>query len=89
MCIIQPQVTIWSAPAATEHYHRGHGADPEVCLGSAQVSLADFDVETVSVRWYNVLSFHFMQQPRERERDSTHKQVRKIICKMEITQPRT
>ena len=67
-------MTIWSAPAA-EHHHRG-GSDPEVCLGSAQVSLADFDVETVSVRWYNVLSFHFMQQPRER--DNTHKQVRKI-----------
>ena len=69
-------MTIWSASAATEHHYRGHigGSDPEVCLGSAQVSLADFDVETVSVRWYNVLSFHFMQQPRER--DNTHKQVR-------------
>ena len=74
-------MTIWSAPAAAaEHHHRGHigGSDPEVCLGSAQVSLADFDVETVSVRWYNVLSFHFMQQPRERERDNTHKQVREF-----------
>lgn len=38
----------------------------EECLGSAQVSLADFDVETVSIKWYNVLSFHFMQQPREK-----------------------
>ncbi|CAL1530897.1 unnamed protein product [Lymnaea stagnalis] len=33
----------------------------EECLGCAQVSLADFDPKSVSVRWYNVLSFRFMQ----------------------------
>lgn len=33
----------------------------EDCLGSAQVSMADFKTSTTSVRWYNVLSFHFMQ----------------------------
>ena len=51
------QVTIWALS--------GDAAGSEDCLGSAQVSLADFDVESVSVRWYNVLSFHFMQQPGE------------------------
>lgn len=29
--------------------------------GCASVSLADFDAKEVSVRWYNVLSFKFMQ----------------------------
>ncbi|KAK3580455.1 hypothetical protein CHS0354_035497, partial [Potamilus streckersoni] len=31
------------------------------CYGCAQVSLADFDPKEVSIRWYNVLSFKFMQ----------------------------
>merc|ERR1711936_1427941 len=30
------------------------------CLGSAQLSMADFKTSTTSVKWYNVLSFHFM-----------------------------
>lgn len=29
--------------------------------GSAQVSLADFSPESPSVKWYNILSFRFMQ----------------------------
>ena len=29
--------------------------------GSAQVSLADFDTKRVLLKWYNVLSFKFMQ----------------------------
>ena len=33
----------------------------EECLGSAQVSMADFKIGTTSVKWYNILSFHFMQ----------------------------
>ncbi|XP_059174838.1 protein KIBRA-like isoform X2 [Physella acuta] len=33
----------------------------EECLGCAQVSLADFDPLSVSIHWYNVLSFRFMQ----------------------------
>ena len=33
----------------------------EDCLGSAQVSMADFKTSSTSVKWYNVLSFHFMQ----------------------------
>ena len=46
------QVNIWSVSV---------GLQPEECLGSAQVSLADFDLETpISLKWYNVLSFHFM-----------------------------
>lgn len=32
-----------------------------VLQGCAQVSLADFDPRNVSVRWYNILSFKFMQ----------------------------
>ena len=52
------QITIWAISGTSE--------TREDCLGSAQVSLADFDVETVNIRWYNVLSFHFMQQPSEK-----------------------
>ncbi|XP_013171584.1 PREDICTED: protein kibra isoform X1 [Papilio xuthus] len=32
------------------------------CLGCAQVSLADFDADTVSQKWYNVLSFRSMRR---------------------------
>nr|XP_034191567.1 protein kibra isoform X2 [Osmia lignaria] len=37
------------------------GNESEECLGSAQVSLADFSPELPSVKWYNILSFRFMQ----------------------------
>ncbi|XP_046624064.1 protein kibra isoform X1 [Neodiprion virginianus] len=37
------------------------GGESEECLGSAQVSLADFSHESPSVKWYNILSFRFMQ----------------------------
>lgn len=37
------------------------GGESEECLGSAQVSLADFSPDMLSVKWYNILSFHFMQ----------------------------
>ena len=75
------QVTIWSETDLAEELgeasdnnkkdlvseeQRVEMGHREECLGSAQVSLADFDVETVSIKWYNVLSFHFMQQPREK-----------------------
>ncbi|XP_015593116.1 protein kibra [Cephus cinctus] len=39
------------------------GGESEECLGSAQVSLADFSPESPSVKWYNILSFRFMQPP--------------------------
>ncbi|XP_076627616.1 WW and C2 domain containing protein kibra isoform X2 [Colletes latitarsis] len=39
------------------------GNESEECLGSAQVSLADFSPELPSVKWYNILSFRFMQPP--------------------------
>ncbi|XP_053985871.1 protein kibra isoform X1 [Hylaeus anthracinus] len=39
------------------------GSESEECLGSAQVSLADFSPELPSVKWYNILSFRFMQPP--------------------------
>ncbi len=59
------QVTIW----AVKHSNSESEAVEvrEECLGSSQVSLADFDCEAASsvVRWYNVLSFRFMQQPGE------------------------
>jgi len=32
-----------------------------ILQGSAQVSLADFSPESPSVKWYNILSFRFMQ----------------------------
>jgi len=46
------QVNVWAIDTL-------HGKDD--CLGSAQVSLADFSCTGTSLRWYNVLSFHFMQ----------------------------
>ncbi|XP_064608638.1 protein WWC2-like isoform X2 [Liolophura sinensis] len=45
------QVNVWSVVQLKE----------QECLGCAQVSLADFDPRDVSIRWYNVLSFQFMQ----------------------------
>merc|ERR1719192_3121160 len=44
------QVNIWAVDVNNK----------EDCLGSAQVSMADFKTSTTSVKWYNVLSFHFM-----------------------------
>ena len=45
------QVNIWASDVNNK----------EECLGSAQLSMADFKTSTTSVKWYNVLSFHFMQ----------------------------
>ncbi|KAK0082818.1 hypothetical protein PV325_009790 [Microctonus aethiopoides] len=44
------QVNVWCTSGESEE-----------CLGSAQVSLADFSPESPSVKWYNILSFRFMQ----------------------------
>ncbi|XP_074650621.1 protein KIBRA-like [Tubulanus polymorphus] len=46
------QVNIWCLQSTTAY---------EECLGCAQVSLADFDPAVTLTRWYNVLSFKFMQ----------------------------
>ena len=46
------QVTIWTV-----------GTDPETCVGSAQISLADFDWEAAHIRWYNVLGLQFSMLP--------------------------
>eukprot|EP00096_Caligus_rogercresseyi_P009991 TRINITY_DN3507_c0_g1_i1.p1 TRINITY_DN3507_c0_g1~~TRINITY_DN3507_c0_g1_i1.p1 ORF type:complete len:1225 (-),score=456.01 TRINITY_DN3507_c0_g1_i1:489-4163(-) len=52
------QITIWSSSSSSS------GGGKEECLGSAMVSLADFDPSKgTCLKWYNVLSFHFMQQP--------------------------
>lgn len=45
------QVNVWSK----------HDIFGDECLGCVQVSLADFDPKLISTRWYNVLSFKFMQ----------------------------
>ncbi|XP_012274634.1 protein kibra [Orussus abietinus] len=50
------------------------GGESEECLGSAQVSLADFSPESPSVKWYNILSFRFMQ-PSTSETPSTSNSV--------------
>ncbi len=60
------QATIWAVAPDVE----------EECLGSAQVSLADFDCGAASVRWYNVLSFRFMQQPEEQSKQQQQQQQR-------------
>ncbi|XP_076467518.1 protein WWC2-like isoform X2 [Babylonia areolata] len=44
------QLNVWSLHAMGDE-----------CLGCAQVSLADFNTRSTSLRWYNVLSFKFMQ----------------------------
>jgi len=46
------QVTIWTLDGA-----------PETCVGSAQISLADFDWEAAHIRWYNVLGLQFSMLP--------------------------
>ncbi|XP_046970651.1 protein kibra isoform X3 [Vanessa cardui] len=45
--------------AATLQLNLAAGAE---CLGCTQVSLADFDPDTVSQKWYNVLSFRSMRR---------------------------
>ncbi|XP_022823845.1 protein kibra isoform X4 [Spodoptera litura] len=45
--------------AATLQVNLTAGAE---CLGCAQVSLADFEPDTVSQKWYNVLSFRCMRR---------------------------
>ncbi|XP_070197385.1 protein WWC2-like isoform X2 [Littorina saxatilis] len=45
------QLNVWSL----------HEVLGDECLGCAQVSLADFNPRSISQRWYNVLSFKFMQ----------------------------
>lgn len=50
LCAKTLQVHVWCAS----------NFQPEECLGCAQVSLADFNPDTVSVKWYNILSFRFM-----------------------------
>jgi len=54
------QITVWSVADGYE----------DCCLGSAQVSLADFDANKVSTKWYNVLSFKFMQQQPKKKKSS-------------------
>lgn len=57
------QVNVWSC----------HEKIGEECLGCAQVSLADFDPRSVCLRWYNVLSFKFMQSDQVRSANLTVK----------------
>lgn len=67
------QVQIWSLPY-------------QECLGCAQVSLADFDPKSVSQKWYNVLSFKFMQSDTN---DSTQKQFDTTKDKTPVASPET
>ncbi|XP_059481986.1 protein kibra [Neocloeon triangulifer] len=43
----------------------------EECVGSAQVSMADYNPEMVSTKWYNVLSFRFMQPDQQNVAESS------------------
>ena len=51
--------------------------------GCASVSLADFDAKEISIRWYNVLSFKFMQPdinvPSKKSSSSSDSSVREIM----------
>ncbi len=73
------QVTIWAV--RQEEAEEEAEEVREECLGSAQVSLADFDCEAVSVRWYNVLSFRFMQQPGEKGKQKGSRSRLKSVTK--------
>ncbi|XP_014207758.1 protein kibra isoform X2 [Copidosoma floridanum] len=55
------QVNVWCV---------GAGGSEE-CLGSAQVSLADFSPESPSVKWYNILSLRFMHPSNSSSNNST------------------
>ena len=66
------QVNIWTIDPTNSR---------EECLGSAQVSMADFKTTTTSVKWYNVLSFHFMQPELKRPASLHLKQVSTtVLC---------
>ncbi|XP_022903657.2 protein kibra isoform X1 [Onthophagus taurus] len=41
------------------------GGQQEKCIGCAQVSLADFNPQSPSSKWYNILGLHFMETPNE------------------------
>jgi len=51
LCAKTLQINVWSLSLTKE----------TECLGCAQVSLADFSLEAPWQRWYNILSFRFMQ----------------------------
>jgi len=67
------QVNVWAMDMTN---------NKEDCLGSAQVSMADFKPTTTSVKWYNVLSFHFMQ-PEAMKKPPTASEVKGLHASQE------
>ncbi|KAG8272243.1 hypothetical protein J6590_044902 [Homalodisca vitripennis] len=55
LCTKTLQINVWSLSPTKE----------TDCLGCAQVSLADFSLDATWLRWYNILSFRFMQSAAE------------------------
>ena len=77
------QVNVWTIDLSSK----------EECLGSAQVSMADFKTSTTSVKWYNVLSFHFMQaepvkKPASASRHSRSSSLSRLPTLPKLTSPR-
>ncbi|XP_054709816.1 protein kibra-like [Uloborus diversus] len=64
LCTKTLQVNIWSVNNNAE----------EECLGSSQVSLADFSPDSTITKWYNVLSFRFMQLDQAQEKTLKRKE---------------
>ncbi|KAG8186025.1 hypothetical protein JTE90_004445 [Oedothorax gibbosus] len=63
LCTKTLQINIWSI-----------SNNAEECLGSSQVSLADFCPESTITKWYNVLSFRFMQPDPVQEKGQRRKE---------------
>ena len=72
------QVTIWTASEDT------------VCVGSTQISLADFDWDSVSMRWYNILSLQFtMLAPQPKKANSLFSSNSQTLTKEESSDDST
>ncbi|XP_076344894.1 protein kibra-like isoform X3 [Tachypleus tridentatus] len=70
------QVYLWSVSL--------HGE--EECLGSAQVSLADFNPDQTLAKWYNILSFRFMRSEPLSER-SNQSYAKDVDERTDISEP--
>ncbi|KAG1662523.1 Protein kibra [Nymphon striatum] len=56
LCTKTLQINVWSV---------NEFSDEECLQGCAQLSLAEFEPDSLSTKWYNLLSFHFMKPEAE------------------------
>lgn len=71
--------------AVMEHEQR------EECVGSAQISLAEFNANEVTIKWYNMLSFRYMPQAdnEQQQQPSEHSIEVSGVCKEESSDEST